>query len=206
MTLTPFVIAVLGYGSAPNELSSNHYQATLEVVPTKGVKPQAGNLHPHSPFVLAEGLTLPIRLGRKSSGNTNQRRITLVIAEEAPEVPVLYARSRFTDLGQALKNLAAREGCGKSTKFMGFVDVVNQLQQARLPAVAEKIKAWAIANHFNAVIWADFPEKEFPQGKEKEILLADRVLLTNTKHYIRSLPLPLTSIQQEILALPESHL
>jgi hypothetical protein len=199
---SPYRIAVIGYGSIPNQLTSPVSKRTLEVVATEGQKPALGNLRSDSPFVLAEGLDLPIRLGRISSAGTADRRITVIIGG-TDRLTVLYARSRFAEMNLALSNLAAREGC-TTTKMMGYVDLRKNKTKSRLPEVADKIKAWAQANKFDAVIWADLPEKGVSEGQEKQILANDPILLKNTKHYIRSLALPLTLMQQEILNMPET--
>lgn len=197
-------IGVLAYGSIPNELYSQHYKCALDVEAPEGKKPTVGNLNADSPFVLAEGLRLPVRFGRISSAHQANRRITAVIAKDAQEVDVLYALSKYKSLPDALKNLAKREGCSESTKLMGFVDVRKPDAQSRLANVAVKIAVWAIANKLDAVIWADFPEKDCPLGQEIATLKRDRDLLVNTKAYVRSVAMPLGSMADEILNLPES--
>ena len=74
-------IAVLGFGSLPNQISSENY----------------GNLKPDSPFVKARGLKVPVRIGRLSKENTEKRRFTAVICKGASDEPAFYALSKFSN-------------------------------------------------------------------------------------------------------------
>lgn len=185
-------IAVLGYGSLVNNLHSTHYHATLEV----------------SPFLPAEGLELPICLGRISSANTDRRRITMVLCEQASPRQAYFAEACFDELDKAIENLRTREGIGpRGIHYISYMNLRDGTKRSRYDFVAEKVNDWAKINRFDAVIWTDLPEngiKFHSSFKEEEILpllLSDPVLLANTKGYIRDLPNPPTPLYQEILTM-----
>lgn len=203
-----FRIAVLGFGSLPNQIHSDVYNKTLEV--TKPVVPYVDisqtNLNPNSPFLPAQGLKLPVRLGRISGIGTDERRMTCVLFKGASDEPVYFAQSKFSDLNQAIKNLREREGIDSQYYHrIGYVNLSNGKTRSRLPEVAEKVRNWALAKGFHAAIWTDLPEKgiHFPEGstgREIEPLLAqDPILLANTKKYIKNLASKPNALQQRIL-------
>jgi hypothetical protein len=179
-------IAVIGYGSLPNQL--RNYGATLEVEAPAEPFPSGLNLNPDSPFRPA-GLSLPVLLGRVSGAGTEARRITMILQPGATDVPVLYAVSRYTNLRQAKENLRKREGC--QTGAIGYVR--QRRSKSRIPEIADKVRIWARQKGFDAVIWTDLEAEgvEFgaqPTGREiLPLLTRDLLLLRNTKAYIRNL-------------------
>lgn len=201
-------IAVLAFGSLVNNLTSVHYGGTLDV--EKSALPIAipagSNIRGDTnPFLPAEGLKLPTRLGRLSSAHTEKRRFTMVLHEGASAEQVYFAVSRKSTLEEAMANLAAREGLGPYSRAIGFCDLGDGSQNSRIPRVAERVAEWA-RGKFDAVIWTDLEGNiEFaPDSTGREILplLAnDRLLLANSQAYIRDLPSPPNGLQQYILGM-----
>jgi cell wall-associated NlpC family hydrolase len=202
-------IAVIGYGSLVNQLHSPVYNQTLQVeAPQQNGAATAHqyNIAADSPFVPAENLKLPVRLGRISAANTEERRITAVIDDHASDEVVFYAKSKFSNLNEAIKNLREREGISaENNTYIGYVNLRMGNSRSRSDTVAQKVHTWAHSQGFDAVIWTDLPSKgvQFgPQSTGREILpLLDNneTLLKNTAAYIRLLPTQPNKLQKEIL-------
>jgi hypothetical protein len=99
------------------------------------------------------GPRLPIEFCRVSADG----RLTLVIDEPNGAECISYqARSFFNNLEAAAANLAEREGMS-STANVGFIDMVAEKTSAisleRHPKSVSTIRAWAVSNEFDAVIW-----------------------------------------------------
>jgi hypothetical protein len=94
------------------------------------------------------GPVLPIEFSRISSDG----RLTLVI-DEKNGVPVKtrYAESGSGTLDQAIEDLRKREGTSKS-----MIGVVSQTI-VNAKAGSDIIKAWALDNKWDAVIWTGLP-------------------------------------------------
>ena len=128
-------IAILGWGSLihePREL------------------PIAGDWQPDGP-------RLWIEYSRISQRGARAGCLTLVIDERCEsEVTTLHVLSQRTELPPAIADLQAREGT--SADDIGFCEVAagrfapNAL--SRHPKSCERIRAWAQAKGFDAVIWA----------------------------------------------------
>jgi hypothetical protein len=99
------------------------------------------------------GPRLPIEFCRVSADG----RLTLVIDETNGAECISYqARSSFNALETAAANLAEREGM-PSTANVGFIDLVAGKTSAaslrRHPKSVSAIRAWAVSNELDAVIW-----------------------------------------------------
>ena len=99
------------------------------------------------------GPRLPIEFCRVSAGG----RLTLVIDETNGAGCISYqARSSFDNLEAAATNLAQREGM-PSTANVGFIDLVagemSAISVKRHPKFVNTIRAWAMSNAYDAVIW-----------------------------------------------------
>lgn len=202
-----FRIGVIGFGSLVNNPHSEVYGRTLEVRRPRGDFPRPTGVRADSPFVLAEGLRLPTRLGRWSNEDTGNERLTLVLAEGASQEQVYVAESKFNNLNEAIRNLREREGIPESGKDnIGYVNLNARTKRSKITVVGARIEEWARQNRFNAVIWTDLPPKGVQfgansTGREVMPLLQNNPrLLENTKKYIESLPTK-NALQNEILAL-----
>lgn len=100
------------------------------------------------------GPELPIELSRLSE---NRRHLTYVIDERhTRRVPTRYAISKYTDLEEAIADLASREGCAVTA--IGYVDTGRSDQHRARPGVPWKdIEAWATAKKLGAAVWTDLP-------------------------------------------------
>lgn len=204
------LIIVLAFGSLVNHPHSDIYNKTLEVTkPEYNITiPDELNIRQDSPFLPAEDLKLPVRLGRVSGMGTPNRRISLILHPDASDELVFFAKSRFSNLNEALSNLREREGiASQNYKSIGYVNLRTGAHRSRLEGVAQRVSEWATRHGFDAVIWTDLPPKgvDFgPNSTGREILALlerDPVLLENTKQYIRDLPAPPNSLQKYILGL-----
>lgn len=103
-----------------------------------------------------DGPILWIEFSRISQRGARAGCLTLVIDERCEsEVTTLHVLSQRSDLSQAIADLQAREGT--SPDDIGFCEVAagrfapNAL--SRHPKSCERIRAWAQAKGFDAVIW-----------------------------------------------------
>ncbi len=203
----PTRIAVLGFGSLPNQIYSDVYNKTLQVVKPNisSTAISGSNLKPNSPFIPADNLKLPVRLGRLSGANTDKRRITMTLHPQASNEPVFVAQSKFNNLNDAIRNLREREGIPEHKyENIGYVNLATNTSRSRVPGLADKIKQWAEAKGFSSVVWTDLPPNiDFAAksgGREIEALLArDPVLQLNTQKYIENLAGPRNELQKRIL-------
>lgn len=104
-----------------------------------------------------DGPLLPLEFARISKGsNPRNERLTLVIYEGARQVPVLWAMLENGDMGSAISDLAAREGCRPES--IGYVICDSKQGNCRvIPGLKESIMAWAFSKGLDAVIWTDLP-------------------------------------------------
>ncbi len=207
--MSTYRIAVLGYGSLPNQLENHGTTLQVDKPPSEGPIPPEINLQSNSPFIPTD-LTLPLRLGRVSGEGTLQRRITMILYAGAKEEPVFYAVSRFTNLQEAIENLQKREGCPNS-RHIGYVDLKKDRSKSQISEVAQKVKEWAKRKRFDAVIWTDLPAKgvEFREQSTGEeilpLLIKDPILLENTKAYISKLAQNNIPLLKKILKMPKAE-
>lgn len=90
-----------------------------------------------------DGPALPIEFARQSQDN----RITLVIADSERTVPTLWAKLDAASLHDAVAMLAVREGCLKDA----IGRWPNNLE--RCFPWQDEIRAWAITKGLTAVVW-----------------------------------------------------
>ena len=106
----------------------------------------------------SDGPELPVEFARISDGG----RLTLVIADGAPQLPVLWTRLSVQSLDEAVHALAGREGIReKNARYsIGFwsPDRSSRREQTRV------IGAWAAAQGIQAVVWTAL-KPGFPNGR-----------------------------------------
>lgn len=194
-------IAILAYGSLVNQPQGSTGVTLKARYPFKDTS-----------------LTMPVGFTRISSANTPKKRVTAVIDTASQFSRPLYAtQSDFKFLPNARQNLAAREGTAlrsasegydlKYTPYMkklttgrakdsneaeipGIPGWVVRLEEGRLKlpdSQLKRIAQWAQENGFSAVIWASYPSTH-TQQQILDQLRQDRLLLDNTKAYIRNMP------------------
>ncbi|MDH4122880.1 MAG: hypothetical protein OEV21_02180 [Thermoplasmata archaeon] len=100
---------------------------------------------------------LPIEFARISRGIFSTReRLTLVPYEGSRYVPVLWTKTPYNLLSDAIKALAGREGC--KIEFIGYVRPdIGERNCNVIPDMYRPIVSWARSKKINAVIWADLP-------------------------------------------------
>lgn len=109
---------------------------------------------------LPRGPRLPLEFSR-ISGPDDRRRLTLVIDEEnGASCQSFVALSAFSSLGDAIDNLAAREGL-KYREDVGWAVVASGLVSARAlrrhPSAVRAIKEFLEKSDFDAIIWTALP-------------------------------------------------
>ena len=133
-------IAILGWGSLINE--------------PRGL-PIAGEWRPDGP-------KLWIEFSRISQRGTRAGCLTLVIDECCEsEVTTFHVLSQRSDLPSAIADLQAREGT--SADDIGFCETAAGSfapnAMSRHPKSCERIRPWAQAKGFDAVIWTALPRR-----------------------------------------------
>ena len=106
-----------------------------------------------SPGWCEGGPTLPLEFSRVSESRDGA--LTLVIDPTfGIELATQFARSSRSDLEGAISDLCTREGT--APQRIGFVELASGRTQCNVdPMVAGKVRDWAVARGFNAVIWTD---------------------------------------------------
>ncbi len=99
------------------------------------------------------GPILPIEFSRISDNG----RLTLVIDEKhGADVPTRYALSSLSDLDLAITDLQKQESTPYRDRI-GFADLLHarncERAQVKHPSACERIRAWAGARQFDAVVW-----------------------------------------------------
>ena len=139
-----------------------------------------------------DGPCLPIEFARISK----DKRLTLVIYENASLVQTLWCKSSFNNLDEAIENLKSREKTPKK-EFIGYVSLVsNKSQSSVIKNLDSKIRLWARKKNIDAVIWTDLPSNF--QSKENKKFNKDNVIeylkalneddFNNAKKYILNAP------------------
>lgn len=214
-------IAVMGFGSIVNSLSSPVYKHTLQIEGEFTFPPKAE-------------LSLPIRMSRLSSAGTENRRITVVVDPQASAESVAFACSAKHTLREALEDLAKREGslidniCYLAKSHFDVeplscpdtIIVKNEEYKGKLAGrdsqyklrdmQAQIIASWLGKSSYQAIIWTGLPPNiptspGTPGARGREILpllQTDPLLLANTQRYIANLPdVFKTALQREISAM-----
>lgn len=179
-------IAVIGFGSIVNNLYSPVYDHTLQIEGKFTFPPK-------------EELSLPIRMSRLSSAETENRRITVVVDPQASAECVAFACSAKHALPEAIEDLRKREGTilshicylAKShfdEKCLPFPDTIiveekqykgklagRDTQYKLRDEQAQIIARWLSKNSYQAVIWTGLPpnirtEPGIPGTRGREIL------------------------------------
>jgi len=91
---------------------------------------------------------LPIEFARVSSGN----RLTLVLVDTAPLQPTLWAFSRKNALGEAVNDLARREGSAE-TKIGRWPS--KQTANGFEKHVMSIVTTWAQERKLDGAVWTD---------------------------------------------------
>jgi hypothetical protein len=98
---------------------------------------------------LPNGPKLPIEFARISSDG----RLTLVIKEGSDEVQTYYGISLYSEIDEAIFDLALREGCPK--KRICCVDKSEKIDIKSLNSIHASIYVWMSHKDIDAVIWTD---------------------------------------------------
>lgn len=110
-----------------------------------------------------DGPFLPIEFARISKDG----RLTLVIHPNVSSVQTLWAVSAYNDLGQAIENLACREGTLKDN--IGFACILNNSSRCKtIPNILPIIQCWARERKLDAVVWTDL-RSNFKEKTQKEL-------------------------------------
>jgi len=121
------------------------------------------------------GPKFPIEFARISKDG----RLTLVINNDSQDVRVLYNVMDFETIDEAIKNLRLREDT--STKYIGFIDAVENKSNLNNPKIKEALDLWIAVTGYKRIIWTDLPSN-FYEKYNKELNLS------NVIEYIRTLP------------------
>ena len=133
------------------------------------------------------GPNLPIEFSRISQSGTRQKCLTLVIDESnGSDCPTQYATSSFQNLNVALMNLRVVENI-TLTYSVGYVNIISGAERGwarqNAPVSCDRIKEWARANQYDAVIWTSLLPN-FEKVLEIPFTTADAVA------YVKSLTEP----------------
>jgi hypothetical protein len=101
------------------------------------------------------GPVLPIEFSRIS--DRRDGALTLVIDPDNGErVSTRFAVSKRTEIEDTICDVRTREET--VVKRIGYVNLVNGSQRCNVyPEVSHAIRAWALSNNFDAVVWTDLP-------------------------------------------------
>lgn len=113
----------------------------------------------------ADGALLPIEFVRKS----DNKRLTLVITENAKPVRTLWALMATEDLEEAKKSLALREGI-KEKNIPNSIDSVIVDTTVEFTGNKLIIQNWAKNLKLDAVIWTSLPAKFNKEKTEPTII------------------------------------
>jgi|AntAceMinimDraft_12_1070368.scaffolds.fasta_scaffold06920_3 hypothetical protein len=100
-----------------------------------------------------DGPTLPIAFSRISQDG----RLTLVIDPKyGDETQCFWALSEFSDLKNALNNLASREGT--ILRYIGYADVSSKSVESRYSnSIFDNLLVWGKNMNIDFIIWTDLP-------------------------------------------------
>jgi hypothetical protein len=164
-----------------------------------------GNFEPTGPH-------LPIEFCRVSA----DWRLTLVIDEACGAYCATYVDvSPFGELLAAIENLRTREGMPNASA-VGFVDLASGKQSARAierhSKTVESIKAWTIANSYDAAIWTALGSNFAERDKANEAFSVeaairyvgrlDKLKFAKALHYVWNAP---PEVQTPVRAAVKIH-
>lgn len=178
-------IGVIGYGSLMND------EGDLRVV-LKGR--------------WRKGTKLPLGLLRKSKGRNSFTRV--IDPRATPEETRVCLFQPSVGLDAAIKALREREGIPESKKeLISYINFSKGTSRYICREAFEIIYEWGQRMGFKALVWTELPANIDFQGRKRsvvieEMLMADRVLLQNTKAYIRLIPEEMRSaLEKRILGM-----
>ncbi len=138
------------------------------------------------------GPVLPVEFSRASGDG----RLTLVIDPSHGEpISVRFVRSAREELSDAISDLRAREKT--VSRRIGFVDLRDGTENCTaFPAMARRIRDWARATGFDAVVWTDLSsnfEEEIGasfsvERAEQYLKSLQRTVAERAREYIEKAP------------------
>ncbi len=134
-----------------------------------------------------DGPKLLIEFARISSGG----RLTLVIKDDAAEVQTLYAISSYSNLDEAVLDLAIREGSGIDK--IGFYTKSTGICYPLDFAVKQNIEFWINKVDIDAVIWTNLQGKLNYKDNQKRLIKIEEDKLVD---YLKNLD-PISSAKAE---------
>jgi len=151
---------------------------------------------------VANGPKLPIEFARISGDG----RLTLVIKEGCVEVQTYYGISLYSEIDEAVLDLALREGCQK--KRIGIINKTERFDVKFSNSIHDRIYSWLSNNKdIDAVIWTDlrsnFNDKLGFEFTETQALNYLKYLNLDTKilaeEYIRKAPKEINSALRQMI-------
>lgn len=101
-----------------------------------------------------DGPELPIEFSRISGVQNDLRYLSLVISPPSDWITTLFAESIYTDLNNAICNLANREGAAFSA--IGYYDFQKvKIHSSFISVIAKSLEKWKNIKKYNALIWTD---------------------------------------------------
>jgi hypothetical protein len=151
-------------------------------------------------------LKVPLGLYRLSQGRYSLTRVIDPRASLEETRVCLFQPG--VGINAAIKALREREGISESKKgLISYINFNNGTSRYICPEAFEIIYAWGQRMGFKALVWTELPANIDFQGHKRSVvieekLMADRVLLQNTKAYIRLIPEEMRSaLEKRILRM-----
>jgi len=146
-----------------------------------------------------DGRCLPIEFARISK----DKRLTLVLYPSASKVRTLWARAAYTDLTEAIRNLAEREET--TERNIGYVCITDDRFHCNVTnSILPTIKSWAKQKQFDAVVWTDLASNldPTPENVLKHLRELKGKSLCDAETYVRKAP---QQIKTKIRAILEKE-
>jgi hypothetical protein len=142
-----------------------------------------------------DGPVLPVEFARKSQ---KSRLVTLVLMDEGPAVPLLWAEMTNRNVDEARSHLAKREGT--SDGWIGCYSSADSFPHI------EAISAWARAKDIDGVVWTALPPRfdaddEVPSAEQVVMYLRslDEETRAKAEEYVRKAPLQIRTPYRAII-------